>query len=305
MKTKQAEKLVMRSPLNIYGGKARMVHYLMPLIYAANPIRYVEVCAGGAQLTFALRQHKKEVINDINGNLVAFFRVLKTNPDALTRRIIQTPFSVSEFKRAREIFFSTKKHSDIDRAWAAWAACTMGFSHDPKSWGFDHHGKMERKLKNKRDTFQEMAHTYRERLELVSIDNDDMLKVIKRYDSPDTLFFVDPPYFNSDMGFYAGFTEDKFREVLQALSKIKGKFVLTTYPSGVLSTFTHSHKWRKRMIPLTVSVNNKKGNIPKKKIEVITWNFDESNGALSGLNGGLHPAFMIARILEVMFSFGK
>ncbi len=305
MKTKQADKPVLRSPLNIYGGKARMVQYIMPLIYAANPVRYVEVCAGGAQLTFALRQHKKEVINDINGNLVAFFRVLKTNPNALTRRITATPFSHSEFKRAREIFFSKKKHSDLDRAWAAWAGCTMGFSHDPKSWGFDHHGKMERKVRNKRDTFKEMADTYRERLETVTIENDDLLKIIKRYDSPETLFFFDPPYFNSDMGFYGGYTEEQFREALKALSNIKGKFVMTTYPSDALKEFTDKKRWRKRSIPLTVSVNNRKGVTPKQKIEVITWNFDESSGALNGLNGGVHPAFMIARILEVMFSFGK
>jgi DNA adenine methylase len=304
MKTKQAEKPVMRSPLNIYGGKARMVQYIMPLIYAAHPVRYVEVCAGGAQLTFALRKHKKEVINDINGNLVAFFRVLKTNPDALTRRITTTPFSHSEFKRAREIFFSKKKHSDIDRAWAAWAGCTMGFSHDPKSWGFDHSGKAERTLHRKRETFKEMAEAYCERLETVSIDSDDLLKIIKRYDSTETLFFFDPPYFNSDMGFYSGYTEEQFRQALKALSQIKGKFVMTSYPSDVLKQFTEKNGWRKRSIPLTVSVNNKKGNVPKKKIEVITWNFDESDGALNGLNG-LHPAFMIARILEVMFSFGK
>ncbi len=305
MKTKDVNKVVMRSPINIYGGKARLVNYLIPLIYAADPIRYVEVCAGGAQLTFALRKHTKEVINDVNENLVAFFRVMKSSPAALTKRIVATPFSHAEFIRAREIFFSKAKHSDIDRAWAAWTACTMGFSHDPKSWGFDHNGKTERTLQNKRVLFKELAADYAERLETVTIENQDLLKVIKRYDSKDTLFFIDPPYFNSDMGFYKGFSEEKFKQTLEALSKIKGKFVLTSYPSSVLETFTKKNRWGQRKIALKVTVNQRAGAPRKEKQEVITWNYDEGKIALNGTDGSPHPAFMIARILEMIFTYRK
>ena len=302
MKTLEKKKPEMISPISIYGGKARLVSYLLPLFYAADPVRYVEVCAGGAQLFFALPKHEKEVINDINDNLVAFFRVLKTNPKALEKRIKATPYSHADYLRARDIFFSKKKYSDLDRAWAAWAGCTMGFSHDPKSWGFDHNGKCERRLKYRREQMHDLSQKYAQRLESVTIENDDLLKVIKRYDSKDTLFFVDPPYFNANMGFYSGFTEEKFRGALEALSKIKGKFILTTYPSEVLSEFTKKNHWRQRGIVLHVSVNNRQ-NIPqKKKTEVITWNFDESKGALNGLDGANHPAFLIARMLELIFT---
>ena len=297
-----APKINLRSPLTIYGGKYRMVSYIMPLIYAADPLRYVEPCAGGAQLTFALKPHKKEVINDINNNLVAFFRVLKQNPNALAKKVIATPFSRAEFNRAREIFFSTKKHSDLDRAWAAWAACTMGFAHDPGSWGIDHHGKGENALKNRRADFAKLKDKFAERLGTVSIENEDVLTVIKRYDSPQTLFFIDPPYFNSDMNFYTGYTKEQFLQLLGLLQKIKGKFILTSYPSPELEKYTHANKWRTRKILFRISVNNKKGVKPRNKTEVITWNFDESKHALNGFDGNTHPAFMIARLLQ-MFVF--
>ncbi|MCU0432527.1 MAG: DNA adenine methylase [Bacteroidia bacterium] len=292
----------LRSPLTIYGGKYRMVSYIMPLIYAADPVRYVETCAGGAQLTFALQPHKKEVLNDINNNLVAFFRVLKTNPDALARKVTVTPFSHAEFKRAREIFFSPKKYSDLERAWAAWTACTMGFARDPGSWGFDHHGKGERALKKRRENFEALKKQYSERLETVTIENEDVQAVIKRYDSPQTLFFIDPPYFNSDMGFYAGFSKEKFTQLLEQLAKIKGKFILTCYPSDVLEKFTTRQKWRTRKIIMKITVNNKPGNPTKNKTEVITWNFDESRSALNGIDGISHPAFFIARLLQLFAS---
>jgi DNA adenine methylase len=107
------------------------------------------------------------------------------------------------------------------------------------------------------------------------------------------------------MGFYGGFTEKKFRETLAMLSGIKGKFILTSYPSKPLDEFTKKKRWRQRTIPLRVQVNNKKGAPLKMKKEVITWNYDESKGALNGLDGTTHPAFMIARILELIFSYRK
>ncbi|MEW6469646.1 MAG: DNA adenine methylase [Bacteroidota bacterium] len=294
---------MLKSPLNIYGGKARLVKYILPLIYAADPVRYVEPCAGGAQMTFALPKHRKEVINDINGNIVAFFRVLKTKQPEFIRKVVGTPYSRSEFQRAKEIFFSPHDYSDIDRAWAAWAGCTMGFAHSPQSFGFDHNGEREVNLKNKRDRIEREAGVFAQRLETVTIENDDLQKIIKRYDTPDTLFFIDPPYFNSDMGFYSGYTEEKFKSLLEQLSGIKGKFVLTSYPSELLGKYTKKNKWRQRGIVLKVAANNTANSKHKQKTEVITWNFDESAGALSGLDGSPHPAFLIARILELIITY--
>jgi len=61
-------------------------------------------------------------------------------------------------------------------------------------------------------------------------------KVILRYDTPEAFHYVDPPYFNSNMGHYAGYTSIDFERDLDVLSKVKGKFLLSSYPSEILES---------------------------------------------------------------------
>ncbi|MCX6232948.1 MAG: DNA adenine methylase [Bacteroidetes bacterium] len=84
---------------------------------------------------------------------------------------------------------------------------------------------------------------YARRLEQAHIDNRDALKVIKLWDTKDTFFYCNPPYFNSNLGHYKGYTEQDLKNLLQTLSEIKGKFILSSYPSEFLEKYSKKYKW--------------------------------------------------------------
>ena len=112
---------------------------------------------------------------------------------------------------------------------------------------------------------------YAKRLEQTQIDNRDALKVIKLWDTKDSFFYCDPPYFNSNMGHYKGYTEQDFENLLITLSEIKGKFILSSYPSELLEKYTKKYKWNTVIIDgILISVSLGKR---KTKTEVITINF--------------------------------
>jgi DNA adenine methylase len=64
------------------------------------------------------------------------------------------------------------------------------------------------------------------------------LKVIESTDTPTTFHYIDPPYYNADMGHYGGYTADDFEKLLIMLGKVEGKFLLSSYPGEMLDKYT-------------------------------------------------------------------
>ena len=120
-----------------------------------------------------------------------------------------------------------------------------------------------------------------ERLERVDIECEDALKVIERRDHEDAFFYLDPPYINCDQGHYAGYTEADFERLLTLLTKIKGKFLLSNYPSEILDRYAKENKRPMLKIDRLLSVNHKKKNLAT---EVLVGNYDLEATA-SGQNG--------------------
>jgi DNA adenine methylase len=87
------------------------------------------------------------------------------------------------------------------------------------------------------------------------------------------MFYCDPPYFNSDCGHYNGYSVDDFESLLKVLSKIEGKFLLSSYPSDILKQYTSKYKWKQQTKEFTVSVAHNSTKPLKKKIEVLTANY--------------------------------
>jgi DNA adenine methylase len=84
--------------------------------------------------------------------------------------------------------------------------------------------------------------------------NHDALKIIRTYDTPDTLFYCDPPYYNSNCGHYDGYSIEDYEMLLDTLSGIEGKFMLSSYPSEVLKKYVKKHEWYQKEFHLKVSV---------------------------------------------------
>ncbi len=122
-------------------------------------------------------------------------------------------------------------------------------------------------MNHKREAFTE---EYAIRLQTVQIECDDALRIIHRVDRAEAFFYCDPPYYNSDMGHYDGYTIEDFEALLQTLSNIQGRFLLSSYRSEVLSRFIKEHQWHYQEFekPHDASLKGQ-----RKKIEVLTANY--------------------------------
>ena len=231
---------------------------------------YCEPFFGGGALFFAKPKAEVEVINDVNGEVVNFFMVLKTKFSLLQKEIQATLHSRELYKKAMQIYNNPKGYSDVERAWALWTATNQGFAGMIGSWGFGKTNSKEKAVASKREAFIE---AYENRLRTVQVENNDALKVIARCNEKDAFTYCDPPYIGSDQGHYSGYTEAEYEKLLQALSKVKAKFLLSSYPSNVLSKYIRKYGWKTKKVEKYVAVTKL---TDKRKTEVLVYNYDLS-----------------------------
>jgi DNA adenine methylase len=146
----------------------------------------------------------------------------------------------------------------------------MGFSGRIGSFGCYTKGTKAMGWERKKELFTPKL---KERLMGTQIECSDALKIITLRDSPETLHYIDPPYFNSCMGHYDNYTREDFIALLKVLTNIKGKFILSSYPSDELSLYTKEFGWHTKTIEQLVTANQTKTKKNKTKTEVITTNF--------------------------------
>ena len=260
----------MKTPITYYGGKQKLVSTIIPLL--PKHTLYCEPFVGGGAVFWAKEQSEVEVINDTNRELINFYQCVQNDFVSLEKEVRITLHSRDLYNDAIHIYTRPKMFSELKRAWAVWALASMGFgSIIGGSFGYDKSKRTtSKKISNKRISFTE---EFAIRLQEVQIECADAIRIINSRDSKASLFYVDPPYFNSDCGHYDGYTIEDFELFLKTLSKVEGKFLLSSYPSDILSEFTRKHGWSTRKIESGVSINNK-GNKPnKRKTEVLTANY--------------------------------
>ena len=260
----------MRTPITYYGGKQTLAPAIIKLMPAHN--LYCEPFCGGAAVFFLKEKTLSavEVLNDTNQELINFFRVTQNDFVSLEKEVRISLHSRRLFTDASVIYNNPHMFSEIKRAWALWVLAAQGFAGILDSnWGYDKiKATTSRKVANKRMSFTE---EFAYRLQDVQLECTDAIRIINSRDTENSLFYVDPPYYNSDCGHYDSYTIEDFEKLLTTLSGIKGKFMLSSYPSDILNNFTNKFAWYNTKWIKNVSVN--KGCNGKKKTEVLTTNF--------------------------------
>lgn len=259
----------MKTPISYYGGKQKLVDKIISLI--PQHTLYCEPFLVGAAVLFAKKPSKVEVINDTNRELINFYQVIRKDFDALEKEVELSLHSRDQYRQASVIYNHPDMFSPVKRAWAVWMLTSQGFSAMlDSSWGFDiSKNTTTLRIKRKKENFtRQMA----VRLQNCQIEAADALYIIGSRDSPESFFYCDPPYFNSDCGHYDGYSVEDFDSLLFLLSNIQGKFLLSSYPSSLLQTYTEKHGWYNLSVRQKVSVNAKSG-IQKDKIEMLTANY--------------------------------
>lgn len=265
----QLTKTDMKPPISYYGGKQKLVSTILPLF--PQHVLYNEPFAGGAALLFAKEPSEVEVINDINTEMVNFYKVIQQDYVSLAQKVKITLHSRRQHADAKVIYKNPHLFNSLDRAWAVWVLATQGFASDlENSWGYDkQRNTTSKKIANKGLLFTE---DYAIRLQNVQIECADALYIIQIRDFEQAFHYCDPPYYNSDCGAYGGYTIHDFERLLETLSRVKGKFLLSSYPSEILEKYRKANGWHQRTVEQLVSINAKSGKL-KKKVEVMTANY--------------------------------
>lgn len=228
--------LLIRS-LNYVGGKAGIVDWILENLPGGNI--YVEAFGGAAWVLLNKPRHQVEVYNDLNKTMVTFFRVVQDEEkfEKLFRKLEFTLFSREEFGRAIEILDAPDQYSDIDVAWARYVLQEQGFSGNTIAtiggWG--------RRMKDNGnyDAYSKLKYLpmIRDRLNGVQIDSRDALEVIRYWDSPQTVFYLDPPYVASTRkcDVYGDYEQDEqfHVQLIDLLSEISDAFALSSYQNPI------------------------------------------------------------------------
>lgn len=258
-----------KTPISYYGGKLNLVAEILPLI--PEHTIYTEAFFGGGAIFFAKPPSEAETINDTNSMVVNFYEIVVTDYHNLKQKIEATLFSRASYTVALSIYRMPHLFSKLQQACAFYIATNMGFSCRIGSWGYDKYGKRVKAFRNKKLVFNDEIY---KRLENVQIENTDACKVIKARDTEDAFHYVDPPYIDTNQGHYAGYTKTQYRELLETLSKIQGKFLLSSYPSKLLTKYTKKHGWYTKTFDKPLSARKAvKGKLRGRKIEVLTANY--------------------------------
>ena len=258
----------MNTPITYYGGKQKMLHEIVPLIPEHDI--YCEPFVGGAAVLIRKPPSTSEIINDIDGMIALFYRTLQSNFEALKAKIDQTLYDRTTHKVALTIRSMPHLFSELQIAWAFFVLSTTGFSGTLDSFGCYTKGKKAQTFENKKKLITpELKH----RFEGVQIENTDALRLIALRDTTRTFFYLDPPYPNTIQSHYRGYTEAMFEDLLIALSTLKGKFLLSSFPSLLLSAYTLKNGWYTKQVEQMKSASCNPDGSKKRKIEVLTANY--------------------------------
>lgn len=180
--------------------------------------RYIEVFGGAGWVLFAKEKHANlEVYNDKNGDLVNLYRCVKHHCEELQKELKWLLISREQFFDYKEQI-NTRGLTDIQRAAKYFYLIKTSFGADIKSFGAN------KILLNKSTEYLEEIS---QRLKNVVVENKDFENLIKVYDRPNALFYLDPPYLGAEKYYNVEFSMEDHIKLKECLSKIKGKFILS------------------------------------------------------------------------------
>jgi DNA adenine methylase len=271
----------MRAAFSYFGGKSRLAPWIASLL---PPHRtYVEPFAGSAAVLFAKRPSKTEILNDLDGNVVNYFRVLREQAPALVRALTYTPYARDEYDAAD---LDEPGLSDVERARRFFVRVLGSMSHSTRATGFaiaaqsrpgfggaDHAHKFVSVV----DRLDACA----QRLRPVIIERKPAVQVITRFGAdPHAALYVDPPYL-ADVrslktkrrgGDYATeyHSDDEHRALAESLRSARAAVVLSGYASPLYEELYSG--WDRIERDVDVSLSHGTARPLKRATEVIWSN---------------------------------
>lgn len=205
------------------GGKRRLAKQLLPLIENTPHTCYVEPFAGAAALLFARAEPAKaEVLNDVHHELVTLYRVVQHHLDEFVRQFRWALTSREMFRWAKLQHVDTL--TDVQRAARFYYLQQLAFGGKVSGQTFGTATTTPARLNLLR--IEEDLSAAHLRLAQVTIEHLPWQDCVERYDRPHTLFFSDPPYWQT-AGYGVPFGWEQYEQLAQAMRRLKGRMILT------------------------------------------------------------------------------
>jgi DNA adenine methylase len=276
----------LKAPFGYYGCKQRLSSRIVATLPPHNA--WVEALCGSAAVTLAKKPALIEVINDIHGEIINFFRQLRDNTAELRRQISLTPYARQELELARR---PVENLSEIERARRFFVMAMMAIngSFGEGKGGFSFSNSYTRSGREARVSRWNASADHLERvaarLSRVRIENKDALVLFKDFaDRPATLVYFDPPYLGDRIRGY-DFDQnsiDYHEQLLKSVVKAKCMIFISGYHNELYERYLSAAKgWRNRVIETTTRGHNGKNA----EREEVIW-----------FNGAYHKALESGRI---------
>lgn len=255
-----------RSPLIWFGGKSKVANEIINRM--PDHKVYVEPFGGAAHVIAQKPPAEFEIYNDIDGELINFMMVARSKPEELARACETIPYSRQLYIEWRD---SEWPADSFDRAVRYFYVNRSGIAkgNGPAAgktgWRHHHSHNVAKTYHSAIQLFESFA----ERMKYVQIDNRDFRKVIEVYDTPNTLFYVDPPYIGKEKHYAGQFSDQDHRDLAEILNNIKGKAIVSYYDDSLLEQLYTS--WRRETFSAVRQVVN---GANCKSEELLLMNFD-------------------------------
>lgn len=254
----------MIEPPFIWPGNKRMhLEHILPHV-PMNCNRFVDVFGGSGVVLLNTPFHEFDVFNDLNSHVVNFFRVIRKR-ETLDEFVKQMELHVhsreqfEEYRESRDLLLDP-----VERAVAWYYTIETSFSRLGRHYGRNMRASYETRRVYERLQHLEQVHL---RIRHCYIENKNAFELALEHDSPDTTFYMDPPYINTQHGTYKhdDFGPKKHRDLLELIDQLKGKVILSGEPCEMYDEYDYwefTDKWA-----ATSRVNN--GDRSQGRIECL------------------------------------
>lgn len=224
----------MKPPFSYFGGKTRLAEQIAKAFPPHD--HYIEPFAGSLAVLLAKPRSRMETVNDLDAELMLFWRVLREQPDELVRVCALTPHSRAEYEASKD---RPADLADLERARRVWVKLSQGRTGTLKRTGWRHYidpNGSSASMPAYLEAYVERMAAVAERLASVTLEARPALDLVAAYGQhADNLLYVDPPYLGSTRTGtnyrHEMHGEDDHRALADALSSCAATVVLSGYDS--------------------------------------------------------------------------
>lgn len=266
---------MLNSPIKWVGGKSRLRKQIVSLLPAHTC--YVEPFCGAAWVLFAKPLSQVEIINDIDGELINFFRVVKAKPEDFLQAFDWELVSRAEFNRLARL--DPLDLSDVERAHRFFYLIMAGWGGElnyPRFQTSITDGGHGNRLIGAIETLRQRIEPIHQRLRTVIIENLDWRECFERYNREGVVMYVDPPYPGNGVNYVHNMRGwDDHYELADRLRSAQCKWILSSYDNHEVRELFHSQI----VVPVRTSsgMRKKRQNMERVIVdEVLICNYDPS-----------------------------